>query len=132
MTSLHDVSHRHDNQPELMETDRIPPGTPILELVGLQKKYGAVEALKPATVTFLAGEIHAIVGENGAGKSTLIKLLTGVIPRTAGEIRYDWRPTSKTDVIASMSRNLYPFQGGIQSNYRVANTFSLAPAWRPT
>ncbi len=57
MTSLHDVSHRHDNQPELLERIRIPPGTPILELVGLQKKYGAVEALKPATVTFLAGEI---------------------------------------------------------------------------
>jgi ribose transport system ATP-binding protein len=37
-------------------------------------------------VTFLAGEIHAIVGENGAGKSTLIKLLTGVIRRTAGEV----------------------------------------------
>jgi ribose transport system ATP-binding protein len=94
MTSLHDVSHRHDDAPELLETDRIPPGTPILELVGLQKKYGAVEALKPATVTFLAGEIHAIVGENGAGKSTLIKLLTGVIPRTSGEIRWCGKPVA--------------------------------------
>ena len=94
MTSLHDVSHRHDDAPELLETDRIPPGTPILELIGLQKKYGAVEALKPATVTFLAGEIHAIVGENGAGKSTLIKLLTGVIPRTSGEIRWCGKPVA--------------------------------------
>ncbi|MFN3318537.1 MAG: sugar ABC transporter ATP-binding protein [Allorhizobium sp.] len=94
MTSLHDVSHRHDDAPELLETDRIPLGTPILELIGLQKKYGAVEALKPATVTFLAGEIHAIVGENGAGKSTLIKLLTGVIPRTSGEIRWCGKPVA--------------------------------------
>lgn len=50
MTGLHDISHRHDDAPELLETDRIPPGTPILELVGLQKKYGAVEALKPAKI----------------------------------------------------------------------------------
>ena len=90
MTSLHDVSHRHDDAPELLETDRIPPGTPILELIGLQKKYGAVEALKPAHLTFLAGEIHAIVGENGAGKSTLMKVLSGVYPHGdyEGTIRY--------------------------------------------
>jgi ribose transport system ATP-binding protein len=67
----------------------IVSGTALLDLAGLKKNYMAVEALKPATITFLAGEIHAIVGENGAGKSTLIKLLTGVITRTAGEIR--WR-----------------------------------------
>jgi ribose transport system ATP-binding protein len=67
----------------------VVPGAPILELNGLKKNYIAVEALKPANITFLAGEIHAIVGENGAGKSTLIKLLTGVITRSGGDIR--WR-----------------------------------------
>jgi ribose transport system ATP-binding protein len=80
------VSHRHDDSATLKEANRVPAGTPILELKGLQKNYGYVQALKPATMTFLAGEIHAIVGENGAGKSTLIKLLTGVITRTAGEV----------------------------------------------
>jgi ribose transport system ATP-binding protein len=106
MTSLHDVSHRHDDQPELLETDHIPSGTPILELIGLQKKYGAVEALKPATVTFLAGEIHAIVGENGAGKSTLIKLLTGVIPRTAGEIRWCGKPVALATPTEAIQRGI--------------------------
>ena len=66
MTSLEEISHRHDDTVKT-EANRIPPGSPILELKGLQKRYGFVEALKPATVTFLAGEIHAIVGENGAG-----------------------------------------------------------------
>ncbi|OCO99577.1 MULTISPECIES: sugar ABC transporter ATP-binding protein [unclassified Ensifer] len=70
----------------------VPKGEPILELRALQKKYGAVEALKPASLTFLSGEIHAIVGENGAGKSTLIKLLTGVIRRTSGEIFWCGKP----------------------------------------
>ncbi|MBD9593219.1 MULTISPECIES: sugar ABC transporter ATP-binding protein [unclassified Ensifer] len=70
----------------------VPKGEPILELRALQKKYGAVEALKPASLTFLSGEVHAIVGENGAGKSTLIKLLTGVIKRTSGEIFWCGKP----------------------------------------
>ena len=59
---------------------------PILELRGLEKHYGPVLALKPASLAFNYDEIHAIVGENGAGKSTLIKLLTGVIRRTGGEV----------------------------------------------
>ncbi len=39
----------------------VPKGQPILELRALRKLYGAVEALKPADLTFLSGEIHAIV-----------------------------------------------------------------------
>ena len=72
-----------------------PPGWtgPILELRGLEKRYTGTHALKPATLAFEAGEIHAIVGENGAGKSTLIKLLTGVTPRTSGEIIWMGQPT---------------------------------------
>ncbi|MCP8937909.1 sugar ABC transporter ATP-binding protein [Alsobacter sp. SYSU M60028] len=66
---------------------------PILELRGLEKRYVGTHALKPADLAFEAGEIHAIVGENGAGKSTLIKLLTGVTPRTAGEIVWKGVPT---------------------------------------
>ncbi|MEO6015452.1 MAG: sugar ABC transporter ATP-binding protein [Devosia sp.] len=62
---------------------------PILELRGLTKNYGPVQALKPADLAFTRGEIHAIVGENGAGKSTLIKLLTGVIRRSDGEILWN-------------------------------------------
>src|SRR3954470_6532626 len=65
---------------------------PILELRNLEKHYGPVLALKPATLAFNYDEIHAIVGENGAGKSTLIKLLTGVIRRTGGEVFWNGKP----------------------------------------
>ncbi|BDA83132.1 sugar ABC transporter ATP-binding protein [Aureimonas sp. SA4125] len=71
-----------------------PPGAPILELRGLEKSYGQVLALKPLSLAFEAGEIHAIVGENGAGKSTLIKLLTGVIRRTSGDVIWQGRPAA--------------------------------------
>jgi len=67
------------------------PRAPILVLEKLDKRFGATHALKAVDLTFEEGEIHAIVGENGAGKSTLIKLLTGVYPRTSGEVL--WRGT---------------------------------------
>jgi ribose transport system ATP-binding protein len=69
-------------------------GRTILELRGLEKKYPGTHALKPVDLAFRAGEIHAIVGENGAGKSTLIKLLTGVMPRTSGEVIWEGGPQS--------------------------------------
>jgi ribose transport system ATP-binding protein len=73
-----------------------PPSSsaPILELRGLDKWFTGTHALKRVTLAFEAGEIHAIVGENGAGKSTLIKLLTGVFPRSAGEILWQGRPVA--------------------------------------
>ena len=70
---------------------------PILELRNLKKDYGPVHALRPATLSFKRGEIHAIVGENGAGKSTLIKLLTGVIRRSGGEILWEGKPVALVD-----------------------------------
>ncbi|WP_028746867.1 sugar ABC transporter ATP-binding protein [Rhizobium mesoamericanum] len=104
--SLEEVSHRHDDSATLTEANRIPAGSPILELKGLQKNYGYVQALKPATITFLAGEIHAIVGENGAGKSTLIKLLTGVITRTAGEILWCGHPVALATPSEAIARGI--------------------------
>ncbi|WP_075291901.1 sugar ABC transporter ATP-binding protein [Pararhizobium arenae] len=106
MTSLEQLAHRHDDSPTITEGNRVPPGSPILELKGLQKNYGYVQALKPATVTFLAGEVHAIVGENGAGKSTLIKLLTGVITRTAGEILWCGHPVALATPNEAIARGI--------------------------
>jgi len=65
---------------------------PLLILKKLDKSFGATHALRAVDLAFEEGEIHAIVGENGAGKSTLIKVLTGVHPRTSGEVL--WRGQS--------------------------------------
>jgi ABC-type sugar transport system ATPase subunit len=53
---------------------------PALALVGIVKSFGGVQALRGASLSADAGEIHAVCGENGAGKSTILKVLTGVHP----------------------------------------------------
>ncbi len=68
----------------------------LLELRGLDKRFGATHALKPLDLAFEAGKIHAIVGENGAGKSTLIKLLTGVHLKSAGQMLWEGRAVELT------------------------------------
>jgi len=69
-------------------------GEPILEVSGLCKSFGPVEALRGVDLTLHAGEVLAVVGDNGAGKSTLIKHLSGVYRRDAGEIRMAGRPVN--------------------------------------
>jgi monosaccharide-transporting ATPase len=70
------------------------PGQPIVEVVGVSKRFPGVLALDDVSFTLAPGEVHALVGENGAGKSTLIKLLTGVYSPDSGEIRYAGAPVS--------------------------------------
>jgi ABC-type sugar transport system ATPase subunit len=54
--------------------------SPILQLVGVEKNFGGVRALRGANLEARPGEIMGVCGENGAGKSTLLKLLGGVYP----------------------------------------------------
>jgi ribose transport system ATP-binding protein len=58
----------------------------LLEATGVSKTYGAVVALKSASLAVRPGEVHALMGANGAGKSTLVKILTGAVQPDAGRI----------------------------------------------
>ena len=64
----------------------------MLELVGIAKSFGGVEALSDVDFTLRDGEIHGLVGENGAGKSTLMKIIAGVQSDYAGTMRVDGTP----------------------------------------
>jgi D-xylose transport system ATP-binding protein len=63
--------------------------TPILELRGVSKSFGSVQALSDVDFEVRSGEVMALVGDNGAGKSTLIKCVAGIHPMDEGEILFD-------------------------------------------
>ncbi|MGV3712169.1 ATP-binding cassette domain-containing protein [Pseudolysinimonas sp.] len=74
-------------------TERQAP-TPVLELRGVSRRFGAVRALTDVDLQVHAGEIVALVGDNGAGKSTLVGVLSGLIAADGGEIRIDGSPVT--------------------------------------
>jgi D-xylose transport system ATP-binding protein len=62
---------------------------PLLELKGVSKSFGAVQALSKVDFQAIPGEVMALVGDNGAGKSTMIKGIAGIYPFDEGEIYFD-------------------------------------------
>jgi D-xylose transport system ATP-binding protein len=63
--------------------------TPILELRGISKSFGAVQALYEVDFHVSSGEVMALVGDNGAGKSTLIKCIAGIYSFDSGDVLFD-------------------------------------------
>ncbi|MBP8266833.1 MAG: ABC transporter ATP-binding protein [Zoogloea sp.] len=61
----------------------------MVEARGVTKDFGTVQAVKGVDLGIAAGELFGLIGHNGAGKSTLFKMMLGLIPITAGEIRLD-------------------------------------------
>jgi ribose transport system ATP-binding protein len=70
------------------------PIVPLLELRGIAKSFGPVEAIKDVSLSILPGRVHTLLGENGAGKSTLMKILAGVHAPTRGEIFLNGSPAT--------------------------------------
>ncbi|MEO5755515.1 MAG: ABC transporter ATP-binding protein [Mesorhizobium sp.] len=65
-----------------------------IELIGINKNFGAVRANRDINLEIARGTIHGIVGENGAGKSTLMSILYGFYQADSGEIRVGGKPAS--------------------------------------
>ncbi len=66
--------------------------TDFLVMKGICKSFESTQALRSVDFSGTLGEVHAISGENGAGKSTLVKILSGALPKDAGEILLDGEP----------------------------------------
>jgi D-xylose transport system ATP-binding protein len=68
--------------------------TPLLELRGITKRFGAVRALNGVDFRVMPGEVVGLVGDNGAGKSTLVKVISGIHPGDEGEYLWDGQKVS--------------------------------------
>jgi ABC-type sugar transport system ATPase subunit len=74
-------------------TTTAPTGpTPLLELRGLEKRFGPVHALRGVDLEVPAGAVTALVGDNGAGKSVLIRTVSGIHAPDAGEVLWEGKP----------------------------------------
>lgn len=66
--------------------------TPRLSVTAVAKRYGRAEVLRDVSLDLEAGETLAILGDSGCGKTTLLRILAGLMPATAGDVRLNGRP----------------------------------------
>jgi ABC-type sugar transport system ATPase subunit len=64
----------------------------LLQLRGIQKRFGGITALRNGSLSVEAGEVHLLMGENGAGKSTLMKIVAGMLSPDGGEMLFHGKP----------------------------------------
>jgi D-xylose transport system ATP-binding protein len=76
------------------EAGTAPAGEPLLELRGISKHFGAVQALSDVSFEVYAGEVVGLVGDNGAGKSTLIKTIAGIYLPDTGQYLFEGQPVT--------------------------------------
>ena len=68
----------------------------MLEVTGLTTKYGAISALRDASLTVGAGEVVGLIGPNGAGKTTLLGSIAGLLPTDSGTVTFDGADITST------------------------------------
>lgn len=93
-----------------------------VEMQGICKQFGTVQANKDINFSVLKGEIHAIVGENGAGKTTLMNILFGMLEPTAGKIRINGEPVK----ITSPNKAIRLGIGMVHQHFELVPTFTVA------
>lgn len=101
----------------MADTQAAGASAPLLSLHRITKTYPGVIALNEVSVSFNAGEVHAIVGENGAGKSTMIKTIAGAVEPDEGTIEI--AGSSHSALAPAISRGL-----GVEVIYQ---EFNLVP-----
>jgi ABC-type uncharacterized transport system ATPase subunit len=94
---------------------------PAIELIGIDKKFGAVHANKNINLTVAKGSIHGIIGENGAGKSTLMSILYGFYQADQGSIQIDGTPITIKDSQAAINSGI----GMVHQHFMLVENFTV-------
>lgn len=92
-----------------------------IELVGISKSFGSVQANRDIHLKVRRGTIHGIVGENGAGKSTLMSILYGFYEADSGEIQINGTPTSIRDSNSAIKAGI----GMVHQHFMLVEPFTV-------
>ena len=106
-----------------MEKAASTNGTPALEVRGVSKYFGSVNALEDISVAVYPGQVTCVLGDNGAGKSTLIKILSGVHTPDMGEMLFEGEPVTFAGPREARAR-------GIATVFQDLATVPLMSVWR--
>jgi len=106
--------------------------TALLELEGVEVRYGSVPAVRDLTLELGAGEIVGLIGPNGAGKSTTLNAIAGLVPASAGEIRLAGRSLrgERPEDVARAGISLVPEGRRIFGDFTVEENLRLGLAAR--
>jgi simple sugar transport system ATP-binding protein len=94
---------------------------PAIELIGISKSFGPVQANKDISIRVMPGTIHGIIGENGAGKSTLMSILYGFYKADAGEIFINGNKTMIPDSQAAIAAGI----GMVFQHFKLVENFTV-------
>ena len=115
--------------------------TPYIQLTGIDKFFGITKALQKINLEIYAGEVIGLVGPNEAGKSTMMKILTGVVPPTAGEIvisgkkmeKYKTKEAKEAGIACAYQDLSLCTNLGVYENFAMLNlghNIFTKPGWR--
>jgi branched-chain amino acid transport system ATP-binding protein len=104
----------------------------MMEVEGLSAGYGAAPVLHDVSLTVPPGRIVAVLGANGAGKTTLLRTLSGLVPATAGTIRFDGAELNRTRVERMVHLGIahVPEGRGVITEMTVDENLRLGGLWR--
>ena len=114
------TAHREDHG--------VDPDAPLLELAGIRAAYGSIEVLHGIDLVVPQGSVVALLGPNGAGKSTILKVVSGLLPPTSGEVRIAGRVVNgaSADQLARLGMCTIPEGRGIFPNLTVRENLWMA------
>ncbi len=101
--------------------ERQATAVPAIELRGISKAFGPVQANRDIHIRVAKGTIHGIIGENGAGKSTLMSILYGFYRADAGEILIDGKPVQITDSLTAIRAGI----GMVFQHFKLVENFTV-------
>jgi branched-chain amino acid transport system ATP-binding protein len=105
---------------------------PLLEVQGLEVRYGAVRVLRGVSLTVDEGEVVTLIGANGAGKTTTLRAVSGLVPTAGGTVRYRGRDVRGVPAHHLVREGLVHVPEGriIFGNLTVQENLDLAACWR--